>query len=104
VRFTFEIAGEKLVERDLLRIAAGAEDARPAFDRDRRLDDRRDRASSSTRRARHASGGWRAVEAGDAAQRSARRDSTRASSTRTLALRRSLTDRPRALPRPEHDP
>jgi phage gpG-like protein len=62
VRFTFEIAGDKLVEREILRVGLHAKDARPAFEAiaDYMMAETREQFASE---GRHASGGWKPLKA-----------------------------------------
>lgn len=61
MRFTFEVAGDTLVERELLRVGDAARDARPAFDLIAGLMMRETGEQFDTE-GRHASGGWKPLK------------------------------------------
>lgn len=91
MRFTFEISGDKLIEREILRVGAHARDARPAFAviADFMMGETRRQFDSQ---GAYASGGWKPLKPATVRAK-ARRGLDPRILHATGALRRSLTRR-----------
>lgn len=91
MRFTFDVVGDKLVEREILRVGLHAKDARPAFESiaDYMMAETRQQFSSE---GRHASGGWKPLKAATLRAKARRGLDPRILHARG-ALERSLTSR-----------